>query len=175
MKRGILGALALAGIVCATQAQAANDLAVLSRDETSWHVRAALNVAALACRDVAELQTIASYNNLLARHRSALASADAGVKAQYRLRYGKGWEARHDRDMTRIYNFFAQPVGHDGLCAEAQALLFEAEGLDPGEFADFAVYALPRLRTPFEGAVRNTWRLGETAMRARYAEVLPSP
>ena len=172
MKRTILGALALAGIVCGTQAQAGNDLAALSRDETSWQVRAALNVAALGCRDAAEEQTIASYNNLLARHRSPLAAADAGVKAQYRLRYGREWESRHDRDMTRLYNFFAQPTGHDGLCVEAQVLLGEAQGVDPIDFADFAAYALPRLRTPFDGTVRDTYRVDEGVAR-EWAMALP--
>lgn len=170
MNRVVLGALALAGILCESPVQA-SDLAAISSAETSWQVRAALNVAALSCRDAVEQQTIASYNNLLVRHRASLAAADAGLKAQYRARYGTGWESRHDRDMTRLYNFFAQPGGHDGLCAEAQALLAEAGTVEPSEFAQFAAYALPRLRDPFEGNVRNTYRLGETATRAWAASI----
>ena len=173
MNRVVLGALALAGILSGSPAQAGSDVAAMSRHETSWQVRAALNVAALSCRDEAEAETVASYNHLLAQHRASLAAADAGLKAQYRARYGASWASYHDRDMTRLYNFFAQPGGHDGLCAEAQALLAVARGVDPADFADFAAYALPRLRDPFEGAVHDTYRLGETAMRERYAGVIP--
>ncbi len=175
MNRNVLGALSLAGILCATQAQAENDSAALSRDEMSWQVRAALNVAALGCRDAAEEQTIASYNYLLARHRAALAAADTGVKAKYRALYGKDWETWHDRDMTRLYNFFAQPTGHDGLCTEAQALLDEAQQVEPEDFADFAANALPRLRTPFEppAATDEVYRLTETAALQMHPEMLP--
>ncbi|HEX8300865.1 hypothetical protein [Sphingomonas sp.] len=195
MNRSILGAAALAGILCAAQpvsAQSWNTDAIegragaeaygrapppsvsLSRDETSWHVRAALNVAALGCRDMAEAQTIASYNNLLARHRAPLAAADTQVKAEYRARHGAVWESRHDHDMTRVYNLFARPWAHGAFCAEAQAVLAEAESVEPQEFADFAAYALPRLEAPFMG-VRNVHRLGETASIDRRALEIPLP
>ena len=95
----------------------------LSRDEASWHVRAALNVAALGCRDAAEPETVAAYNRLLRTQRETLAAADAGVKSVYRARHGADWESAHDRQMTRVYNFFAQPTAHDGFCAAAREVL----------------------------------------------------
>jgi hypothetical protein len=127
----------------------------LSRDETSWHVRAALNVAALGCRDAAEAETVAAYNRLLARHRSVLAEADAGVKAQYRVRHGAGWEGAHDRQMTRVYNFFAQPTAQAAFCAAAREALAVAEQVSPEGYADFAAAALPRLEAPFTGFYRD--------------------
>jgi hypothetical protein len=121
----------------------------LSRDETSWHVRAALNVAALGCRDAAETETVAAYNRLLRAQSESLAAADAGVKGVYRARHGAAWESTHDRQMTRVYNFFAQPTAHDGFCTAAREVLARAETVAPVRFGDFAAEALPRLEAPF--------------------------
>ncbi len=185
MNRGVWSALALAGVAClfsqsataqsGPPAGAALNQFVpgrdaqgryltpnvdLSRDETSWHVRAALNVAALGCRDEAERETVAAYNHLLARNHAVLAAADAGVKAQYRARYGARWEGLHDRDMTRVYNFFAQPPAQPGFCATAHQLLAEADMVAPQEFAAFAQRALPRLEQSFTDFYRDydAWR-----------------
>lgn len=127
----------------------------LSRDETSWHVRAALNVAALGCRDAAETETVAAYNRLLRQQRATLAAADAGVKSLYRIRHGAGWESVHDRQMTRVYNFFAQPTAHDGFCFAAREVLAQIDSVTPEQFADFAAVALPRLEAPFTAFYRE--------------------
>jgi hypothetical protein len=139
----------------------------LSPDETSWHVRAALNVAALGCRDASERATVTAYNRMIARHGAALASADAGVKAGYRVRFGGGWEAAHDRAMTRLYNFFAQPPAQRGFCAAAQGVLAEAQMVAPRDFARFAAAALPRLEAPFTDFYRDydAWRTAYAAWR----------
>lgn len=133
----------------------------LSRDEASWHVRAALNVAALGCRDAAEPETVAAYNRLLRQQRESLAAADAGVKSIYRARNGAGWEDVHDRQMTRVYNFFAQPTAHDGFCSAAREVLARAETVTQAQFADFAAEALPRLEAPFTDFYRayETYRV----------------
>ena len=144
----------------------------LSRDEASWHVRAALNVAALGCRDAAELETVAAYNRLLRTQRDSLAAADAGVKSLYRARHGAGWEDVHDRQMTRVYNFFAQPTAHDGFCAAAREVLARAETVVPAQFADFAAEALPLVEAPFTDFYRSyeayrvayaAWQRGDAA------------
>jgi hypothetical protein len=206
MKTMLIGALALAGAVCAVPANAqtlggpeaqplppagasanqfipAHDAAGgyltlnhgLSTAETSWHLRAALNVAALGCRDAAERETVAAYNLMLARHRVPLAAADLGVKAQYRTRYGAGWDSHHDSDMTRLYNFFAQPPAQPGFCHAAQAVLAEAVAVEPAGFDAFAAGALPRLEAPFTDFYRDyeAWRIADSAWRARLASVRP--
>lgn len=139
----------------------------LNPAQTSWHVRAALNVAALGCRDAFEAETIAGYNQLLALHRSALAQADIGVKALYRVRYAAAWESEHDRAMTRVYNFFAQPPAHDAFCSVAHDLLREALTVQPEAFESFALAALPRLEAPFTGFYRayDSYRLALAAWR----------
>ena len=48
--------------------------------ETLWHVRVALNVAALGCRDADEAATVAAYNTLIRRQSAVLAAAnDAAI------------------------------------------------------------------------------------------------
>lgn len=200
MKTVLLGAFALVGIACALPAQAqyqmesrplppagstpsqlipavAGDghyLTVnqgISPEQMAWHVRAALNVAALGCRDVAERETIAAYNAMLGRHRAPLAAADAAVKAQYRVRYGAGWDSRHDRDMTRVYNFFAQPPAQTSFCRVARDVLAEAGRVSPERFAAFAADALPRLEAPFTDFYRDydAWRIADRAWQNRLA------
>lgn len=133
----------------------------LGRDETSWHLRAALNVAALGCRDAAEAATVAAYNRLLRDQREPLAAADTAVKALYRARHGAEWEDAHDRQMTRVYNFFAQPTGHDAFCQSAREVLARAATVNAIQFADFAAESLPLLEAPFTDFYRayETYRV----------------
>ena len=90
----------------------------LSPAAALWHLRAALNVAALSCRGAGEAALIARYNALLTEHKAALASAEAAYLAQYRTD-GGDWRDRYDDDQTRLYNFFGQAHGREGLCAAA--------------------------------------------------------
>lgn len=115
----------------------------------AWHLRAALNVAALGCRDAQEPQTVADYNALLAAKRAVLATADAAVRADYRARFGTGWQDAHDDAMTRVYNFWALPPVHAAFCAEARAVLAEAVAASPDTFAAMAPAALARVEAPF--------------------------
>ena|ERR1700761_9065543 len=64
----------------------------LSSDEVAWHVRAGLNVAALACRDADTATMVAQYNAMLANDGAPLATARAGVETGYRLRFGAAWQ-----------------------------------------------------------------------------------
>ena len=141
----------------------------LSREATVWHVRAALNVAALGCRDEAELETIAQYNKLLATQRRPLAAAAAAVKAQYRARYGAGWSGVHDREMTRLYNYFAQPPAQKAFCQVARDVLREAQTITPARLSQFAAAALPRLEAPFTDFYGryDAYRLALTTWRER--------
>lgn len=92
----------------------------LSPAAALWHLRAGLNVAALSCRGAGEAALIARYNALLTDHKAALASAEAAYLMQYRTD-GGDWRDRYDDDQTRLYNFFGQAHGRQGLCAAADA------------------------------------------------------
>ncbi|WP_375398580.1 hypothetical protein [uncultured Sphingomonas sp.] len=121
----------------------------LSPAEATWHLRAALNVAALNCRDADEGLTVANYNRLLAANRVALAAATDAVDTRYRASFGAAWVDARETAMTRVYNFFAQPPAHDAFCVAAKQVLTEAQSVEPADLAAFAVARLADLERPF--------------------------
>ncbi|HEU0043046.1 hypothetical protein [Sphingomonas sp.] len=98
----------------------------LSEAATLWHLRAGLNVAALACRGSEEAITVARYNALLARNAAALKAAEAAYAAEYQAK-GGAWRDRYDDEMTRLYNFFGQAQGREAFCEAARVALAELE------------------------------------------------
>ena len=95
---------------------------------TAWHLRAALNVAALRCNDEA---LVANYNALVRAHGAALARAhDAAMQEA-------GSQAAFDCAMTRLYNYFALPPVQASFCAAAATIADEAARTPPAEFARF--------------------------------------
>lgn len=134
--------------------------------ETLWHLRAALNVAALGCRGTAEKSIVASYNKFLQRHKKALAAAYAAEKRGYRDRQAVGFDAH----MTRVYNFFAQPPAQAPFCREAAAVSAEAATVPQAGLQAFAQSALPRLEAPFTQFYRayDDYRRALAAWEARH-------
>lgn len=124
-----------------------------------WHLRSALNVAALACRGPQEAAIIADYNMLLARQKPALAGAEAALSTEYRAA-GGNWRDAYDDQMTRLYNFFAQDVARERFCAAAQDALAEVQVVPAAELPAFADQRLPRLEQPFTDffAAYERWR-----------------
>ncbi|ONF95700.1 hypothetical protein [Sphingomonas jeddahensis] len=120
----------------------------LSPAATVWHMRVALNVAALACRGAQEAVIVQRYNALLAKHKTTLAGAESTLEQQYRAT-GAGWQDRYDDAMTRLYNFFSQAQVREAFCTASAATLTEAERLVPGELQTFAAAVLPTLDAPF--------------------------
>ncbi|MDB5679912.1 hypothetical protein [Sphingomonas bacterium] len=117
--------------------------------ESLWHMRAALNVAALGCRDADEGSTVAAYNQLIRNQGTQLAAASAAVAAHYKAQYGTAWQDALDRDMTKLYNYFAQPTAQGEFCNTAKAVLAQVATVDPARLTDFAVEELPALEAPF--------------------------
>lgn len=117
--------------------------------ETLWHVRVALNVAALGCRDADEVTTVAAYNSLIKRNSTVLAAANGAVDARYKAQYGAKWQTVRERDMTKLYNFFAQPTAQAEFCARAKDVLAQIGTVDPGALMAFATSELPALEAPF--------------------------
>jgi hypothetical protein len=120
----------------------------LSPAATVWHMRVALNVAALACRGAQETTIVQRYNAMLATHKTTLASAETALEAQFRAG-GGSWQDRYDDAMTKLYNFFSQAQARDAFCTQASATLAETERLTPGELQSFAAAVLPTLDAPF--------------------------
>lgn len=101
----------------------------LSPAATLWHLRTALNVAALACRRADEAALVARYNALLAAHAPALRAAEAAYRGEYQAQ-GAAGRVRYDADQTRLYNFWGQARGRAGLCAAAGEALTMLQGAD---------------------------------------------
>jgi hypothetical protein len=143
----------------------------LSAHAVTWHVRVALNVAALGCRGADEARTVSAYNALIAAEKAALAAADAGEQADERVQWGAHWQDHHDDAQTKLYNFWAQPPAQAGFCQVAQAVLAEAAAVEPSDFAAFAAAALPRLEAPFLAAFAtwDAYRAQLAAWQARSA------
>lgn len=112
-----------------------------------WHVRVALNVAALGCRGVEGQAITAGYNRMLIRDKAELARANAGtIKAE-------GGQAAYDEAMTRLYNYFAQPGAQAAFCAAAATATAQlADALSIVDAAGPALALLDRPFTDFYGA-----------------------
>lgn len=134
----------------------------LTSAATIWHVRTALNVAALACRDAAEPQRVARYNALLAAERPAFAAAEKTLAAEYRTRGGAAWRDGYDDAMTRLYNYWAQDFARARFCAAADEALAAAQALPAGGLSAAAPGWLAALDQPFVDffTAYDAWRSG---------------
>jgi cell division septation protein DedD len=133
-------------------------------EEALWHVRAALNVAALSCGQRAGgAEIIRRYNALLTDRKPILAAA-------YADEAGRRDQAALDRHMTQLYNFFAQPPAQPGFCAAAAEVAGHAESLSAAD----AGPALHRLEAPILDYYRAyaSYRRDLAARQARPATVL---
>lgn len=131
----------------------------LSADAAVWHLRSALNVAALACRGPQEAVLAAGYNTLLSQRSARLKSAQAKLTAEYRAG-GADWQDRYDDSMTRLYNYWAQDFARAGFCAEAEATLAAAATETDATFDAFAATRLAAMDKPFTDffAAYDAWR-----------------
>lgn len=136
--------------------------------EAVWHVRAALNVAALACDDRV---LIANYNALLKRQKGVLAAAYQSESRQ------SGSASAMDSHMTRLYNFFAQPFTQREFCNVAGRVAADAQSIPGPEFARFAVAVIERVDRPFQDFYRayQTYQRDLVAWRAEGGRVTEQP
>lgn len=143
----------------------------LTEAATMWHLRTALNVAALACRDGEEAQTTAAYNAMLTARKPALAKAEANLSAEFKAR-GGDWRDSYDDAMTRLYNYWSQDFARAGFCAAAKQALTAAPAVPDAEFAQFATTQLVALDQPFTDFFRayDAWRT-----QAALVPVAPRP
>jgi hypothetical protein len=146
----------------------------LSAAGAVWHLRSALNVAALACRGTQEATIIAQYNALLAARKGELASAQATLQAEYRAA-GGDWQDRFDDQMTRLYNFFAQDLARDSFCSGAAETLGAIATVPAATLPTFAAERLATLERPFTDffAAYDRWRAGQLVPATVAAATVP--
>ncbi len=120
------------------------ELVTASRGEDLWHLRSALNVAALICDPKVYTAMVPSYNRLLKIHKALLTAAVQTELEQFKSVDKKKWQALYDTHMTRLYNQYSitQQRGHfcdkatemagaaadltdEALSAQATAMIFK--------------------------------------------------
>ncbi|MCE7795482.1 hypothetical protein LWE61_02800 [Sphingobium sufflavum] len=152
----------------------------MTGQQALWHVRMALNVAALGCRDAGDVMGV-EYNRMLRLHAPTLARANAAADAVYAGKYGATAMATRDSLYTVVYNFFALPPAQKAFCPTARAVVTTINGLTPDALVAYAPEALALLEKPFQ----DFWtayadylrRLAEwrRLYRQPVVEVLPCP
>lgn len=126
----------------------------LSPAAAVWHLRGALNFAALGCRGAGEGAIIAGYNAMLAAQKPVLAEAERSLLAEYRATAGAEWRDAYDDAMTRLYNYYAFAPARPALCDTAARVLAEAQTVTPADFPVFATARLPDLDRSFTDVFR---------------------
>ena len=154
--------------------QALND--DLSDLERIWHLRAALNVAALSCGQVAGGgQMVVEYNQMLSRHRAVLARAYAAKQARFKAAHGARWQSALDTHMTKLYNYFAWPPAQPAFCPVASAEARAAATVVPAAFESHAPPAFGRVHQPFVAPVPAAPRMAAARMAPMGFAGAPAP
>jgi hypothetical protein len=128
----------------------------LSAAGTVWHLRAALNVAALSCPEPERSTITDAYNAMLVSRKKELAAAQTALAAEYR-----GQSGDFDSSMTSLYNFFAQLPARPGFCAAAASVMTSLSAVPANGLSDAAPEALAALDRPFTQfyAAYDAWRM----------------
>jgi len=117
--------------------------------ETVWHVRSALNVAALSCRDAKYSQLADEYNQFLRNNKSALRNANNAIIAKFRRENGRGYRKVHDRHSTSVYNYWSFSPLRREFCATAASVSKKAIATSSSNLKTFGAQALQDLERPF--------------------------
>ena len=113
-----------------------------------WHLRGALNVAALAC-DKAGGGVIDGYNAWLTAHHAVL---DASVKQymhDWQVTGWWDWEQAYEANQTRLYNFYSQSTIRVAFCAAARTEIASIGTVADADLPTYARGALARIDKPF--------------------------
>ncbi|MDX3909706.1 MAG: hypothetical protein QHC67_07785 [Sphingobium sp.] len=121
----------------------------MTGQQALWHVRMALNVAALSCRDAGDIMGI-EYNRMLRIHALPLAQANSVADATYASRYGVDATTMRDKIYTVVYNYFALPPAQKAFCPAARQVVTTINGLTPDALLAYTPQALQILEKPFQ-------------------------
>lgn len=121
----------------------------MTGQQALWHVRMALNVAALGCRVPGEPAKV-QYNQMLHNHALALKLANDATENYYKARYGNNAFMMREKTNTIVYNYFALPPAQKAFCETAVAVLTTINGKTPDGLIAYAPEALAQLEAPFQ-------------------------
>jgi hypothetical protein len=105
------------------------ELVTASRGEDLWHLRSALNVAALICNPKVYTAMVPSYNRLLTSHKTLLTAAVQTELGQFKAVDGKKWQSLYDSHMTKLYNQYSLTQQRERFCQKATELAGAAADL----------------------------------------------
>lgn len=121
----------------------------MTGQQALWHVRMALNVAALGCRETGEAMRT-QYNSMLHIHVLPLAQANTAADTLYKMKYGAEAVLMRENINTMVYNYFALPPAQKAFCQTALAVVTTINGLTPQALLAYAPQALDMLEKPFQ-------------------------
>jgi hypothetical protein len=117
--------------------------------ETLWHVRAALNVAALSCTSPQYSRLVDDYNLFIKKNASVLRSANNAIISKFRRDAGRGYKKAHDRHQTSLYNYWSFSPLRRPFCDQAVRVSQTAIITSGSDLKAFGAKALPELEQPF--------------------------
>ena len=122
----------------------------LSREETIWNFRAAINVAALNCQGPVWGAIAQNYNRMIIVHKARLTVANTAVDNEYRKRFPAQNALRvRDTRTTELYNYFALPPVREAFCNAALSKSQEAIAVPVAAFPEYAIGGLTDFDTIF--------------------------
>ena len=122
----------------------------LSREETIWNFRAAINVAALNCQGPVWGVIAQNYNQMIVIHKARLTVANTAVDNEYRKRFvGQNALRVRDTRTTELYNYFALPPVREAFCNAALSKSQEAIAVPVAAFPEYAIGGLTDFDTIF--------------------------
>ena len=124
-----------------------------------WHLRNALNVAALGC-DQAGGGVVEPYNAWIKTHAVVIDRYYQAYIQEWQAPNWWDWQRVYDDNQTRIYNFYAQPAMRAAFCAVARVEIAKVGQVADDDLPAFARAALLRLDRPFVEfyAAYDAWR-----------------
>jgi hypothetical protein len=118
----------------------------ISSNESVWHLRAALNVAALNCQGPVWDQIATNYNKFIANNKATLTKISRSIDGEYKTRYpGQNALRVRDTKMTDLYNYFSMPAVKQEYCDTALARSAEAAAVDYKVLPEFSTGALANI------------------------------
>jgi len=134
-----------------------------------WHLRGALNVAALGC-DQAGGGIVDGYNAWLRGHRDGLDTYVKTYLHEWEQTGWGDWRDAYENQQTRLYNFYSQSPIRIAFCAAAREEIVKVGAVADADLPAFARGALVRLDKPFVD-----FYAGVDAWRDYYAPKVPAP
>jgi hypothetical protein len=117
--------------------------------ETLWHVRAALNVAALSCTGSLYERLIGDYNAFITNNSASLRNANNAIIRKFQRDVGAGYKTEHDRHQTQLYNYWSFSPLRRPFCDQAVQVSQRAIVTKSADLDAFAAQALADLEHPF--------------------------